>query len=65
LDGQKGSYANVDIIDASRRAKSKGWDKSQLVNILSPGDDLPFKDNVFEYVFSSHVIEHFFDPIKQ
>jgi ubiquinone/menaquinone biosynthesis C-methylase UbiE len=64
LDGQKGSYANVDIIDAATRAKSKGWKKSQLVNILSPGDDLPFKDNVFEYVFSSHVIEHFFDPIK-
>jgi SAM-dependent methyltransferase len=64
LDGQKGSYANVDIIDAATRAKSKGWEKSQLVNILSPGDDLPFKDKVFEYVFSSHVIEHFFDPIK-
>jgi SAM-dependent methyltransferase len=64
LDGQKGSYANIDIIDAETRAKGKGWKKSQLVNILSPGDDLPFKSDVFDYVFSSHVIEHFFDPIK-
>ncbi len=64
LESQKGSYANVDIIDAETRAKNKGWKTSQLVNILSPGDELPFKDNVFDYVFSSHVIEHFYDPIK-
>lgn len=64
LDSQKGSYANVDIIDAETRSRFKGWKKSQLVNILSSGDDLPFKDGVLDYVFSSHVIEHFFDPIK-
>lgn len=64
LDNQKGSYANVDIIDAETRAKKKGWSSSQLVNILAEGDNLPFKNEVFDYVFSSHVIEHFFDPIK-
>jgi len=64
LRTQKGSYANVDIIDAETRAKEKGWSESRLVNILSPGDDLPFKDEVFDYVFNSHVLEHIFDPIK-
>lgn len=64
LDTQKGSYANIDIIDAETRARNKGWKKSQLVNILASGDDLPFKDNTLDYVFTSHVIEHFFDPIK-
>ena len=34
------------------------------VDIVAPGDDIPFKDNTLDYVISSHVIEHFFDPIK-
>lgn len=35
-----------------------------VVNIVALGDNLPFKDNTLDYVLSSHVIEHFFDPIK-
>lgn len=35
-----------------------------VVNIVSLGDNLPFKDNTLDYVLTSHVIEHFFDPIK-
>lgn len=31
---------------------------------IAEGDDLPFEDNTWDYVLSSHVIEHFFDPIK-
>ena len=34
------------------------------VDIVSPGDDLPFKDNTFDFIFNSHAFEHFFDPIK-
>ncbi len=34
------------------------------VDIVAPGDDLPFKDNTVDFVVSSHVIEHFYDPIK-
>lgn len=34
------------------------------VHIISAGDDLPFKDNIWDFVISSHVIEHFYDPIK-
>lgn len=34
------------------------------VDIVAPGDDLPFEDNSHDFVFSSHVLEHFPDPIR-
>jgi SAM-dependent methyltransferase len=34
------------------------------VDIVSPGDDLPFKEGFWDFVISSHVIEHFYDPVK-
>lgn len=33
------------------------------VDIVAPGDKIPVKDKSFDFVISSHVIEHFFDPI--
>ncbi len=61
-----GGYANVDY-KASHGEFWQGEHKSTeplKVNIVASGDDLPFKDNVLDYVISSHAIEHFFDPIK-
>jgi SAM-dependent methyltransferase len=34
------------------------------VDVVAPGDDLPFEENSFDFVFSSHVMEHFPDPIR-
>jgi glycosyltransferase involved in cell wall biosynthesis len=34
------------------------------VDIVAPGDLLPLADNSVDFVISSHVIEHFPDPIK-
>lgn len=34
------------------------------VHIVASGDALPLKDNTVDFVISSHVIEHFYDPIK-
>jgi SAM-dependent methyltransferase len=34
------------------------------VDVVAPGDELPFADDAYDFVFSSHVIEHFPDPIK-
>ncbi len=33
------------------------------VDVVAPGDKLPFPDKSYDFVISSHVIEHFFDPI--
>jgi SAM-dependent methyltransferase len=37
---------------------------STPVDIVAKGDDLPFDDDSYDFVFSSHVIEHCPDPIK-
>lgn len=34
------------------------------VDIVSEGDELPFKDDTLGFIITSHVIEHYFDPIK-
>lgn len=34
------------------------------VDIVAPGDNLPLQDNSQDFVISSHVIEHFYDPVK-
>jgi SAM-dependent methyltransferase len=38
--------------------------KPAKVDIVAPGDDLPIEDNSVDFVFSSHVIEHFADPVR-
>lgn len=34
------------------------------VDVVAEGDDLPFDDDSYDFVFSSHVIEHIPDPVK-
>lgn len=34
------------------------------VDVVAPGDELPFADDTYDFVFASHVIEHFPDPLK-
>lgn len=59
-----GGYANIDFTaDQGKNWQSKDF-QIKPVNLVSFGDDLPLKNNSVDYVISSHVIEHFFDPIK-
>lgn len=61
---------NIDIQDNNspsspyylEQMKHGGWVKR--VDIISTGDDLPFKDNIWDFVLASHVLEHFYNPIK-
>lgn len=38
--------------------------RKRAVDVVAAGDDLPFEDKSFDFVFASHVIEHFPDPIR-
>jgi SAM-dependent methyltransferase len=38
--------------------------RAAKVDVVAPGDALPFGDDSYDFVFSSHVIEHFPDPLK-
>ena len=59
---------NVDYTDAMdtvfKQGEKKLCGEMMKVDIVAEGDNLPFKDGAVDFVISSHVIEHFFDPIK-
>lgn len=38
--------------------------ESMKVDVVAEGNKLPFPDKSFDFVISSHVIEHFYDPIS-
>ena len=46
-----------------RLERRLSW-RSSHVDVVADGDALPFDDDSYDFVFSSHVIEHFPDPIK-
>lgn len=58
---------NVDYTDDKtlfKQAELNKFKKSLKIDIIAKGDELPFKDNVWDFVINSHVLEHFYDPIK-
>lgn len=59
---------NVDYTDdlstGFKNEEIKMCGRYAKVDIVAPGDDLPFKDNALDFVINSHVIEHFYDPVK-
>ena len=55
-------YADMDTV--YKREERRLALHTAAVDIVAPGDDLPFADNSHDFVFSSHVLEHFPDPIR-
>ena len=55
---------NTNELTCFKQEEIKLCGESLPVDIVSPGDQLPLEDNSVDFVISSHVIEHFPDPIK-
>jgi ubiquinone/menaquinone biosynthesis C-methylase UbiE len=59
---------NVDVTgdmdSVFKKAEERLCGEKMTVDIVASGDNLPLQDESVDYVISSHVIEHFFDPIK-
>jgi SAM-dependent methyltransferase len=63
----------VDAINVDRygsmdtKYKQEEWNvcgRKRPVDLVAPGDDLPFEDDFTDFVLASHVLEHFPDPIR-
>lgn len=55
-------YGSTDTIYKDEEWRLAG--RRRRVDLIAPGEDLPFKDDAVDFVFASHVLEHFPDPIR-
>jgi SAM-dependent methyltransferase len=55
-------YAAMDTVYKEEERQLCG--RHREVDVVAPGDDLPFADDAVDFVFASHVIEHFPDPLR-
>ncbi|MDR0603404.1 MAG: methyltransferase domain-containing protein [Bacteroidales bacterium] len=54
----------LNIEDCYKKEESKFNCEPLKVDLIASADVLPFKDNSVDFVINSHVLEHFWDPIK-
>lgn len=55
---------NTDKNNIYRKEQLRCAGRVLKVDVVARGDDLPFEDNQWDFVINSHVLEHFYDPIK-
>ena len=55
-------YPGMDTVYKQEELRTCG--SKRQIDLVAPGDDLPFRDETVDFVFASHVIEHFPDPIR-
>jgi SAM-dependent methyltransferase len=55
-------YGEPDTIYKQEERRLTG--RPREVDLVAPGDQLPFDDDAVDFVFASHVLEHFPDPIR-
>jgi len=55
---------NTDKNNIYGQEQKKHAGRIAKVDVIAAGDNLPFEDNQWDFVINSHVLEHFYDPIK-
>ena len=55
-------YGELDTIYKDEEWRLTG--RRRNVDLVAPGDRLPFEDDAVDFVFASHVLEHFPDPVR-
>ena len=55
-------YGDMDSV--YKQAEVDACGRKRAVDVVAPGDDLPFDYGSVDFVFASHVIEHFPDPVR-
>lgn len=56
---------NIDLFIGDKTQCKYDWDPKKVRNfVLADACNLPFKENAFDYVYSSHVLEHLPNPLQ-
>jgi ubiquinone/menaquinone biosynthesis C-methylase UbiE len=59
---------NVDVTDSMdtifKKEEKKHCGRAMPVDIVAPGDEIPLPDGSQDFIVSSHVLEHFYNPVK-
>jgi len=61
LDTVNVDYTSEETVFSKEQEQNAGV--YRRVDIVSPANRLPYGDNEVDFIISSHVIEHFYDPI--
>lgn len=54
----------TDTSTVFKRAELAICGECMKVDVVAPGDRLPFKDNTWDFVINSHVLQYFYDPVS-
>ena len=55
---------SADLGTVYKREELERCGRAMAVDVVAPGDALPFADAAVDFVLASHVVEHFPDPIR-
>lgn len=55
---------SADLDTIYKREERERCGRVMPVDVVAPGDALPFDDDAVDFVLASHVVEHFPDPVR-